>query len=152
MVYSFKNLAYTFTATNTSKARSLFPRKKLIQTFSDLRRTECVCSGRINPKPLGNVQWLGVILELTLSLNYKDVPREITLSTPWAREEAKEPPQSHQLSSPAVHTMERKPESLFTCKGSAFPEQEDKNQHCGQQRQKPHKTKQNKVFVFITKI
>lgn len=38
------------------------------------------------------MQWLGVILELTLSLNYRDVPREITLSTPWAREEAKEPP------------------------------------------------------------
>lgn len=96
-------------------------------------------------------------MEPPLSLNYKDVPHEITPSTPglWGRQPAQgRKPRAAQSHSPALlkaapmalHTAHRK--SLFTCKGTTFPKQEEKNQYCVQQSEKSHKTELGICFHY----
>lgn len=88
-----------------------------------MRRTKCVCYGRANLKLLGNVQWLKAILDLTLTLNYKDVTCLINPQHPIGsvaasrpKGEYEEATESHQLSSTATttfHTMEGNDHRVF---------------------------------------
>lgn len=106
-----------------------------------MRKTKCVCYGRANLKLLGNVQWLKAILDLTLTLNYKDVTCLINPQHPIGsvaasrpKGEYEEATESHQLSSTATttfHAMEGNDHRVFfSCKGTAFQRQKEKNQYC----------------------